>query len=468
MMSTPPQIHRYLMVMLILAVFLVLFSYSLKYSVGSKNKITCRECNVVLISLDTVRADHLGTYGYFRDTSPNIDALSEKSVLFENAFSQSSHTMPSHMSLFTSLYPSSHKMMYKDVLDPKVETLAQVLRADGYATVWVAPLNDYNLDLNRGFGRGFDHFISPNQNQTQYWQNGLEWIEDNKNRKFFMFFHTYKAHDPYTPSLETVLRFTNKTDEKIISSGTELLDIAYSKIISNASIVFKDSFIRENEYIFTNKSLLRELLPSLCGNYSNLHRTCFDVYKRTFWENVDVYSDSDMDYVELLYDSRIRELDADVGRLFSVLEKQGLMNKTLLIITSDHGEEFMEHGHIDHGDTLYDEVIHVPLILWIPGSGRKQISSLVQTIDIMPTILELVGVDIPEQVQGKSLISLIEGSVVPLNHYVYPEAYVYLSAVRSGDWKYITDFRGRGWEDIHRRDQGDKQGQEGRVGMVPV
>jgi len=332
---------------------------------------------------------------------------------------------------------------YKDTLDTKIKTLAQILEMNNYKTLWVNQLPTQIGPFNKDFGRGFEYFIY-NKNIIYGRINNSNWIEENKNKKFFMFLSYADAHGPYTPSIDTVLKFTNKTNEKIIFSYEKLWDIASSKIISNASIVFNDNTIRENESIFNNKTLLRQLLPSLCQNqdYSIFRTTCGAIVDETFWENINASNNSDVDYIKLLYDSKIYEIDREIERLVDTLKNEGLMNKTILIITADHGNEFMDHGNIGHGSSLYDEVIHVPLIIWIPGSKAKEVSSLVQSIDIMPTILDLIGINIPNQVQGVSLLPLIEGKNISLNEYVYGETFKYLSSIRSSNWKYIINLGG--------------------------
>jgi len=437
---------KVLIVILVIIISFVLFSNLSGYFIYQKSETICPDCNVIVIILDALRPDHLGCYGYFRNTSPNIDELTKESILFKTAFSQSSHTLASHMSIFTSQYPSTHNIIepLEDIsLNPNTMTLTQILKMNDYTTVWIGPLYDENLDLKRGFERGFDYFfnIELEKKKTYYWKGAVDWIEENENKKFFMFLYNFKIHDPYTPLMESVLKFTDMPNKKIISSDIELFNITTNKIISNPSIIFKDSVIKENQHLFSNKTLLRYSLPFLCKNYSNLHRNCFNLYEEMFWKNINLSDDSDINYIKLLYDSEIYEADQDVKKLIDLLKREKLMDKTILIITSDHGEEFMEHGRVDHGATLYDEVTHVPLIIWIPNVKGKEVSSLVQGIDIMPTILDLIGIDSPKQVQGVSLLPLIEGGVKPLNKYIYTELFGYLASIRSTNWKYITNFK---------------------------
>lgn len=407
------------------------------FVVTNQNRPICEDCNVVIITIDALRPDHMGCYGYFRNTTPNIDRIAAESIVFENDFSQSSYTLPSQMSLFTSLYPSSHRITtpFGEALDQDFTTLPEVLNLNGYKTVWVGPLDDYSLDLNRGFERGFESFIWPVDDILE--ENETIWITENKNEKFFIFIHHYGAHAPYTPENSSILIFANSTNDRIINSYDELFGNMINRVYSEPSIVFKEEFIEENLDVFSNYTLLEELFVTMCGNYSNVYKTCSESLMDVFWENIDLNNESDINYVRLLYDAEIYEVDLFLKELVDLLERENLMEKTILVITADHGEEFMEHGNIDHGKSLYDEVIHVPLIIWIPGFGGVRINSLVQNIDLMPTILSLVGINIPDQVQGKNLLPLFTGKNDSLNDHVFSEL-GYLTSIRSEKWKFIT------------------------------
>ncbi|MEM7480146.1 MAG: sulfatase [Acidobacteriota bacterium] len=324
----------------------------------------CAGCSVVLISLDTLRADRLGAYGHDRATSPHIDALADRSILFERANSVSYHTADSHMSMFTSTFPSVHlvRNAARDTgrpLDPVIPTLAEVLQDGGYRTVGFH--GGGNISSIYGFDRGFEVYRKSDVDAAIAWLAGDG--ADDPRKPFFLFFHAYYTHDPYTP--ESVA-FGGDYQGDILSDRDELLELTESK-----------SFLE-----------LRD----------------------TFWERVDPADPADLERLFDLYDSELLELDAQVGRLLAAVEERG--ERTLVILTSDHGEEFHEHGRFLH-DQLYDELLHVPLILHHPDLPPKRVATRVSLLDLAPTLVGMLGIEKPESFQGGSLAQVAEGQRTP-------------------------------------------------------
>lgn len=329
--------------------------------------LAARGPSVVLISVDTLRADRLGAYGYNLPTSPTIDSqLAARGVTFETCYSQSPKTTPSHMTMLTSLYPCVHGIpLWKEtapgpVLNPAVHTLAEVLKNAGYATAGFTGRG--NVHRSRGFGQGFDVYKHGNQ-----LERATEWMTRHRRRKFFLFFHTYAVHDPYVPP------------ERL----TALFDDGYEGPVRVAV------------------DRLREGV----GGWGQAHRI--------FWASVDSKDPRDTHFVQRLYDAAIRHMDeAAIGTLLDHLETLGLADDTLVVLTSDHGEAFGEHGAFLHDD-LYGETLRVPLILRFPGrlpTGQR-ITQRARVIDVMPTILDLVEVPAPPLQQGRSLVPVLRGDV---------------------------------------------------------
>lgn len=409
------MIIKYLLIILIVSGLVFVF---LSYK-GPKGLTVprCDNCNVILISMDTLRADHLPCYGYYRNTAPNICELAKEGILFKNAFAQSANTFPSHMSIFTSLYPSSHgvKNRFKDKLDEEILTLPQILKLYNYNTAWSGPLNDPGLDFESGFGRGFDEkFESVFRKRILNECNNselFEWLEkqEKERNNFFLFYHTYKIHVPYIPK-------TNLFDNMSILSiplqdySNNLLQILKEKFYNNPDSFFSALNISDND---TKEKMMNEDFWSLSNlrlfynpsspnilAQAGIDPPSFEV----FWKNINRSDSDELTYVISLYDSEIVEADACLNEFFDKLKKEGIYNKTVIIITSDHGEEFMEHGSIDHSQ-LYDETLHVPLILKIPDLSGFKVDGLVESIDITPTILSLLGIPLPFYVQGKNLLN---------------------------------------------------------------
>ena len=437
------------LIFFIVIVLVVLGVFVLKEIAVTSKSYKCKDCNVILISIDTLRADHIGAYGYYRNTSPNIDKFAEESILFENAYSQSSFTLPSHMSIFTSLYPSTHKIempFEKNILHTDIPTLAEILQKNNYTSIWVAPLDNIPLNLNRGFERGFDEFydslttIDKNllfkiNDKTKYWNNALKWIRtQEKDKKFFMFLHSYNVHYPYTPNLDSIKKFTNQTIDYIPIDDEGFIKLIKKEIENNTYGILEN---KDYEY-FNNKSILENCLQTpyipKCGD--PLYKFGFNVY----WKMINLSDKEEMDYIKLLYDAEIYEIDLLIKDLLDTLKNENLLNNTIIIITSDHGEEFGEHNDFDHAKTLYEEVIKVPLIIWAPNLKDKKIDSVVQSIDIMPTLLDIVGIPIPKHVQGISLLPFLTKNNPIKQIYQFSELKSNnLRAIRFGKWEYIME-----------------------------
>jgi len=331
--------------------------------------------NVVLVSIDTLRADHLGGYGHARPTSPTIDRrLAAAGVTFERCLSQSPKTTPSHMTMLTSLYPCVHGISLWQgtepgpVLNPAVHTLAETLKNAGYATG--AFTGRGHVHRSRGFGQGFDVYRHRRpygraaDGPMRELEQALAWVEGNRHRKFFLFFHTYAVHDPYLPPLEHVEAFD---------------DGGY-------------------------QGPLRQVIHELRSGGRD-----WDQAHRVFWEAVDTSDPGAVRFLEQLYDGAIRHADdAIVGALLDRIDELDLAGETLVVLTSDHGEAFGEHGRFLHGD-LHVETLHVPLILRFPGRlpGGARVRTPVRLLDLMPTVLDLVGLPPPPGIQGRSLVPLI-------------------------------------------------------------
>lgn len=321
--------------------------------------------NVILVSIDTLRPDHLGVYGYPRGTSPHIDALARESMVFDQAIAHAPSTLSSHASILTSLLPQHHGASVGGMtaLAPEVLTLAEVLKEHGYAT---ASFNGgVQLDAAYGIAQGFDVYESvrikgtgpdalqaPEDRLISMVGRALEWIESVRERPFFLFLHSYEVHHPYTPQDE----FWKPTQE------------AYDGVVPrDVSVGFLVSAIN-------GEVTLRE---------------------------------EDRQRIVDAYDAEIRSADAAVGELIEQLRRASLLEDTVVIVTSDHGEEFGERGWMGwHSHTLYDELLRVPLLIRLPRAegGGQRIAEQVRGIDVAPTVLSVLGIDVPPAFAGRSLL----------------------------------------------------------------
>lgn len=364
-----------------------------------------RPPSIVLISIDTLRADHLGCYGYKRDTSPRIDRLARQGVVFRNCLATSSWTKPSHASMLTGLYPNVHGAeRMEQVISAGCPSLASVLKARGYVT-W-AVVSTAVLKGEFGFGSGFDlyddfsvflqcdseFFAERSDNPQSYnrlvtaratTRSALQFLRKNAKPPFFLFLHYWDCHDDYLPP----------------KPYNRMFDPAYSGRIDGT----------------LNDVAVRPDMPA-----------------------------RDLAHLVALYDGEIRWVDHNVGQVLDALQSHGIEDQCAVVVTADHGEEFFEHGGKDHASSLFEELIRVPLIIRCPNAfpAGRTVDVPVSGVDLFPTICELAGAKERSASQGVSLVSVAApGKKAPVR-----PVYSYLNfgkrrmeAVRDGDMKLIFD-----------------------------
>ena len=378
-----------------------------------------KDKNIILISIDALRADHLGVYGYYRNTSPFIDEIAKESIVFEQAFSVSGYTLPSHTSLFTGLYPRTHKVGIKYIkggqhirtrLEKKYKTLAEYLSALGYHTLWAGPKLNEQLDPKNSEGRGFQTVLSKMVHLSHF----FEWLDDNPDKKFFAFFHTEYAHDPYF----------EKSPHPYYKGDME----HYPVFATSDASDYKGSILD------THEKTLNQLKIRYPKRWRDVYNDYFE-FRDFWWSFVNLEDSKDVQRLKDLYDDCILAVDYKIARLISVLKAKKLYKKTIIILISDHGEAFGEHGEFTH-KTPHREVLHVPFILYIPEFGAKRIRSHVSLIDVYPTVLDLIGQSLPHKVEGKSLLPLIKGTKKKVHDYIFGSLSSQIS-VSDGRWKLI-------------------------------
>jgi arylsulfatase A-like enzyme len=338
--------------------------------------------NVILISLDTLRADRLSLNGYSRPTSPNIDAWARRSAInFPNTIAPAPWTLPSHVSMLSGLDAIRHGVDHSRAAPPGMALLPEILHQAGYATAAIT--GGGLLHPEHGFNQGFDSYW--------YWDKApgktgwgmdlergfeavLRALERHADQPFFLFFHTYEIHAPYLPRQPYYQQFGGRYAES--------LEVAHPS---------KHSGDKPDGEGFLARFEVR-LLPKPESQLPEL----------TVEEMREVASD--------LYDSGIAHTDEVMGRLLSRLEELGIAEQTLVVLTSDHGESFGEHGVVSH-TSLYDHDLKVPLLISLPDrlSGGLTISEQVRLIDIVPTVLDLVGLEAAPGIDGVSLVPLMAG-----------------------------------------------------------
>jgi arylsulfatase A-like enzyme len=344
--------------------------------------------SVILIIIDTVRADHLGCYGYRRDTSPNLDAFSKDCILFRNAISAAPWTTPSIASMFTGQYP---RVLGYDaeaiVLDDKVLSLAEIYRNNGYATAGVISHIFVSSDL--GFDQGFDSFDEENAqghghvSSPSVTDKGIAFVNAHREDKFFLFLHYFDPHCDY-----------------ILHEKYDFLPDYVGEVYSGEPI---------------------EDLRSAAK-----HMT-----------------DEDKRYLNALYDSEIRFTDEYIGRLLKHLKDIGIYEDLTIVVAADHGEAFLERGDtwIGHTKNVYQELIHVPFMVKLPGKGKgRTVDYNVSLLDFMATVVDASGLDVPEGYKHDS-VSLLDGGPQAAREFAYSETgrWGKQQTLISGNWKVTID-----------------------------
>lgn len=363
--------------------------------------------NVVIVSLDTLRADALGTYGEARPTSPTFDRFAAQSVVFDECYSQAPMTAPSHMTLFTSLYPSVHRvvnLMGEAIrakaqageesvqwrVDPAVTTLAEVFRAGGWRTA--AFHGGGNLTQSLGFDQGFEWYdgkpkngMNANAERLFDFAQSEAWLDAHADEPFFLFLHTYLPHAPYAPP----------------PPWDRAFDPDYA-----GPIPYRDAYVR---------AMSRgEPGPPAPGPDASPARQ--RMAKHTpwqFWGYVDPDDPRELEHLKALYAGDVRTTDDALATMLAALERRGLTERTLVIVLSDHGEGFGERGYFEHPGKLHHELVHVPLAVRGPGLAPRRVDSPVGLIDVAPTVCELAGLPAPREMQGRSLAGLLRGGEEP-------------------------------------------------------
>lgn len=327
--------------------------------------------HVFLLMVDTLRADRLEGDGAVAPLAPFLDGLRRRGTSFRRAYSQTSWTSPAIASLFTSRYPSQHGVTgFRSVLGVGEVTLAESLRAHGYraAAFSANPL----ISATAGFAQGFDHFQTPGRTspdmpkqeklraaQIHRWLLGWLDGEGAADRPLFVYLHYMEPHTPYAP----------------------------------------------------DRALLGQIQKRR-GRTPDDHRVLTELFfgKRD-WNRLN---SREIDLIRDVYDAEVASLDRELERLFAELGRRGLLDDAVVIVTADHGEEFLEHGRFGHGRTLFEEVLRVPMLVVQPGQDEEHRSdATVSLIDVGPTLLELLSLPTPLSFEGISFAGDLDGPLAP-------------------------------------------------------
>jgi arylsulfatase len=355
--------------------------------------------NIVLISIDTLRADRLGSYGYERGTTPHLDAFAREAVRFSRAIAPAPTTTPAHMSIFTGLVPAVHRMSNilegaPQTLDPSIATFPELLREAGYYTAGFH--GGGNVDGSLGFERGFDFYsqdyVSYNWMGAYHDPGDLDairsWLRTARARgkPLFLFLHHYVCHSPYVSAPEEI------RDRFITGRAVEGLPLGAGD---------------------AEKRRMIAMLDRRTGGQAKrtLHLGMFRQTHDRFWSGVDLARPDHRGHIEALYDAQVAYSDWLFGRVRTILEEEQAFDGALIVVLSDHGEEFGEHGGREHRQ-LFVETLHVPLLIRFPdGTGGRGavVDRPVRTMDVMPSVFGWLKLPAEIPHQAASFLPLLGG-----------------------------------------------------------
>lgn len=377
-----------------------------------------KDHNVVFVSFDALQAAHTGFLGYERDVTPTLDAFAQDCFIFQNQISVASWTVPSSMSWFTGVYPTEHRLtnkfaVYTDKvqkpasltdLAPSLITLADILKQNGYATGGFT--GNAGVSGRFGFDHGFDVYFAEKDKFGSFDRSvpeALAWVKAIQEKKFFLFLHGYDCHGQRIPAEGFDYRFVDAGYDRKYSGSVQEQEVLREEGLDKGQLSLRDADVK-------------------------------------FWRAI--------------YDEKIQRADAKFKQFLAEFAQLGLMDKTVFIITSDHGTEFYEHRRLDHGFTLYQEQIHIPLLIRLPGQkGGSILHERHSSLDLMPTILDLLDVEVSaaaqKQMRGQSLAAAMKGeaqtgdliSETDYRQYTYKR-----SLIAPDGWKLIYTLESRSRE----------------------
>ena len=408
----------------------------------------CPDCNIIFISIDVLRADDLPCYGYLRDTAPLLCGFAARHTYFSHFYSASSYTMDDHFSVFTGLYPSSHHVLvpYRDGLNPDIPTLSQELQGNGYRTIYLGATEDPNLPLDKGVGRGFDaiYDVGGGSDLRQKLTKLLPAM--NGEKPSFLYVHSYLLHAPYLPGSGPRLYVPDTFPAIPLTEDEYYVNTLpfYEMVL----VDFKNRLAASNTQgsISRNSAIVRRLSAAIAAGDLSRAQEVFAssltwaekgaLYEVWYLRSIDKTNPQLIAYFRGLYDEQIHAVDGQLAPLFTYVKNPDVRRKTIVIITSDHGEEFMEHGQIEHDNNIYNTTTYVPFILAAPKIQKGVINALGQTVDIFPTLLRLVGIRKLPPTDGRSLVPLLIGKTTTGDQYVVSQYRGgVITSIQDGRWK---------------------------------
>jgi choline-sulfatase len=364
--------------------------------------------NIIFISMDALRYDRTGFSGNTDRLTPNLDSFAEEAVVFHDMTSAAPWTLPSHMAVWTSRWPSVHNVtnkltplsggkMVETALSPGIETYPDLLIRNGRIAAGFT--GGAGVQNKYGFGRDFDTYLDDRYFGGMDYSipASLNWLKTNGSKPFFLFLHGYDVHGQYP------------------LSDSKLSSLSYSGALDGSA---------EEQAKLREQGLSNIKNP---GDYAHLN---------------GVLGDDDTDYLRKVYDLKVRDADERLGTFLSQIKTMGLYDNSVIVVFSDHGDEFMDHNGLDHGPTLYQEQLHVVSMIRFPGYGKRQdIRQPTRTVDLFPTVFDAMKMKGPARIDGVSLLPMLRGEDLALTVYAETDyrLFVHQRMMRKDKKKLILD-----------------------------
>ena len=396
----------------------------LETSLGSTQRVPERAGppNILVVGMDTTRADHLSPYGYKRDTTPHLNALAKRGVVFERAYANSNESLYSHTNLWTGRYASEvARPVYQTFFIPdKATTLAEVLSIYGYDTGGFVAGG--HLDADFGHSQGFRTYEAQ-VGFGSFWSTvpqALEWIDGRAaDTPWMAFVHGYDAHAPYQTSAPFGHRYYSGKDTH-----------PFDKLMKDPMLperIYKRAYYPGHSVFFQHPKGFKIL--SL--------ETYTQVADKPGKQEIPLSTD-DVAHMHAHYDGCLAYADLQVGLLIAAIEERGLLENTLVLVIGDHGEDLLDHEYVNHRTGLYDSIIHVPMIAVGPGfEAGQRVQGMVEALDFLPTLLRTAGAQRPAMSRGRALQDVASGAA-PALHAVFSEGVMDMLSVRTETHKLIA------------------------------
>ena len=393
--------------------------------------------NILLIVCDAMRAKNMSVYGYHKKTTPYIEELGEEGIVFNDAYSCFNLTDPSFTSIMTGKYPISHGIIHHGKI-PKEElkeyyrrgnrNLAEILKSNGYITLALSWLERWHKD-------GFDYYEYYGGAKATYFKRIVKNFLNNLPKRF---------QDSVSQIIMRTIHSSKMLDAQTITNHAIKV---INKNISKEKPFFLLVHYMDTHFPYNSpKGYEKKFLEETPNNerIEDVLRKIKNPRWRNFLEKY-LYNAKTTDEVVAKYDGAISYIDENIGRLVKFLERKNIKENTIIVLTADHGESLTEHGVYFSHHCLYDELIHVPLIIYYPDLAKgKRVSGFVQHVDIVPTLLDILGIRENFDFDGKTLVPLIKGEVKRVRFAIFAEESVAhrKRAIRTERWKYICSVEG--------------------------